>query len=240
MELALPQPEVAGDDRVDLDAGDELEAGRDRPPAAADLAVAGQGVVVGQREVRTPHGGGGATRSTGSSTPSERVVCVWRSMVDGPGRPAPAVAGGGSCGGVRLAVRRSDLDEPLDPLDREGAAGRRVDVDLDGVEDDGPLPHLEPGRQGVDEARQDGPRSKPMTLQIGPGHPEVGLVGGAAREDPLVAGDDVGVRPDDDADPAVEIEPERVLLGGQLAVEVDEADRRQRLRTTRRAAGRRR
>ena len=72
--------------------------------------------------------------------------------------------------------------------------------------------------------------SNPMTLQIGPGHPEVGLVGGAARQDPLVAGDDVGVRPDDGADPAVEVEPEGVLLGRQLAVEVDEPDRRQRLR----------
>ena len=39
--------------------------------------------------------------------------------------------------------------------------------------------------------------SKPMTLQTGPGHPEVGLVGRAAGQDPLVAGHDVGVRPDD-------------------------------------------
>ena len=36
--------------------------------------------------------------------------------------------------------------------------------------------------------------------------------------------------PDDGADPTVEVEPEGVLLGRQLAVEVDEADRRQRLR----------
>ena len=72
--------------------------------------------------------------------------------------------------------------------------------------------------------------SKPITLQTGPVIPRSRLVGGAARQDPLVAGDDVGVRPDDGADPPVEMEPQRVLLGRELAVEVDEADRRQRLR----------
>ena len=38
------------------------------------------------------------------------------------------------------------------------------------------------------------------------------------------------MRPHDHADPPVEIQPERVLLGRQLAVEVDQADRRERLR----------
>ena len=70
-----------------------------------------------------------------------------------------------------------------------------------------------------------------MTLHSGPVMPEVGLVGGALGQDPLVAGDDVGVRPDDDADPPVEVQPEGVLLGRELAVEVDQADRRQRLAT---------
>ena len=54
-------------------------------------------------------------------------------------------------------------------------------------------------------------------------------------QDPLVAGHDVRVRPDDDADPPVEVQPERVLLGRELAVEVDQPDRRQRLGTPRRA-----
>ena len=48
-------------------------------------------------------------------------------------------------------------------------------------------------------------------------------------QDPLVAGDDVGVRADDRADPPVEIQPQRVLLGRDLAVEVDQPDGRQRL-----------
>ena len=61
------------------------------------------------------------------------------------------------------------------------------------------------------------------------GHAEVGLIGRALGQDPLVARDDVGVRPDDDAHPPVEVQPERVLLARQLAVEVDEPDRRQRL-----------
>ena len=49
VELALPQAEVARHDRVDLDAGQQAEPHRDR--ARGDhLAVAGEVVVVGQRE----------------------------------------------------------------------------------------------------------------------------------------------------------------------------------------------
>ena len=92
-----------------------------------------------------------------------------------------------------------------------------------------PLAHLEACRQGVDEARDDGLRLEPDDAPDRAGHAEVGLVGRAVGQDPLVAGHDVGVRPDHDADPAVEVEAQRVLLRGQLAVEVDQADRRQRL-----------
>ena len=66
-----------------------------------------------------------------------------------------------------------------------------------------------------------------MTLSTGPGHAEVADVGRAPRQDPLVGGGHVGVRADDGADAAVEVEPEGVLLARQLAVEVDQADRRQ-------------
>ena len=154
---------------------------------------------------------------------------VWRSTVDGPGCGWPPPSGVAVAACRRGPGVTSDLDEALDPLDRERPAGRRVDVDLGGVEDDRPLADLEPRRQGVDEPRQDGPRLEPDHAPDRPGHPEVGLVGRAAGQDPLVAGDDVGVRADDDADPPVEVQPERVLLRRQLAVEVDEPDRRQRL-----------
>ena len=63
--------------------------------------------------------------------------------------------------------------------------------------------------------------SKPITLQMGRSS-EVRLVGRAAGQDPLVAGDDVGVRPDDGAHPPVQVQPEGVLLRRQLAMEVDE------------------
>ena len=122
----------------------------------------------------------------------------------------------------------------------ERPAGGRIDVDLEGVEDDRALADLEPGRQRVDEPRQDGPRGEPDDAPDRTGHPEVGLVGRALRQDPLVAGHDVGVGPDDDADPAVEVQAQGVLLRGQLAVEVDQADRRQRLRAPRRTACRHR
>jgi len=49
MKLALPQAEVAGDDGVDLDARHECQARRDRT-RNDDLAIAREGVVVGQRE----------------------------------------------------------------------------------------------------------------------------------------------------------------------------------------------
>src|SRR5262249_19230879 len=43
VELALPQPKVARDDRVDLDARDELEAGWDGTRAArGDVAITGE------------------------------------------------------------------------------------------------------------------------------------------------------------------------------------------------------
>ena len=56
VELALPQPEVAGDDGIDLDARDERQAGRDGI-GRGDLAIAGQRVVIGQRQ--EPDAGGG-------------------------------------------------------------------------------------------------------------------------------------------------------------------------------------
>ena len=59
---------------------------------------------------------------------------------------------------------------------------------------------------------------------VGPGHPGVGEEGGALRQDPLVGGRHVGVRADDAAHPAVEIDPQRLLLARRLGVEVDEDD----------------
>ena len=71
----------------------------------------------------------------------------------------------------------------------------------------GPLPDLEPRRQRVDEARQDGRRVEPDHAPHGTRHAEVGLVRRPTGQDPLVAGHDVGVRADDHAHPPVEIEP---------------------------------
>ena len=82
----------------------------------------------------------------------------------------------------------------------------------DGVEDDRAAADLEARRQGVDEPRQDGARVEADDAPDRAGHAEVRLVGRAAGQDPLVAGHDVRVRPDDDADPPVEVQPERVLL----------------------------
>ena len=71
--------------------------------------------------------------------------------------------------------------------------------------------------------------SKPMIDQAPPVQPEVALVGRALGQDPVVGCRDVGVRAHDRGDPPVEVHAHRVLLGRDLAVEVDQADGRQRL-----------
>ena len=167
------------------------------------------------------------TSSTGVRTPSERSVWVWRSTTD---EPAPLPAAARSPGrGVVPAHAQTSTSAAI----RSIASARPVAGSMSiwaALKTTGAVADLEPRRQRVDEPRQDGLRVEPDHAPDRAGHPEVRLVGGPARQDPLVAGDDVGVRPDDGADPPVEVEPERVLLGRQLAVEVDEADRRQRLR----------
>src|SRR5688500_2523164 len=119
--------------------------------------------------VRTPAAAASATRTSGSRTPSERVVGVWRSTIDLP----PAGAAG-------CPAPRADLGEALDALEGARPSGRRVDVDLGRVEDDRPLADLEPRRQRVDESRQDGFGVEADDAPDRARHPEVRLVGGPA------------------------------------------------------------
>ena len=97
VQLGLPQAEVAGHERVDLDARDEPHAGRDRV-RSDEVAVAGQGVVVGEGE--GPHAGRGHVLDrarAGSRTPSERVEWACRSTVEGSGGAAASCTACGSC-----------------------------------------------------------------------------------------------------------------------------------------------
>src|SRR5439155_9549145 len=130
---------------------------------------------------RTPASNACRTRSAGSRTPSDRRVWVWRSIVDGAG----GITGSDGSVAWREAL---DVNEALDPFDLEGKAGGRIDVDLAGVEDHRPVADLEPRRQRVDEPRQDRLRVEPDDAPDRPRHPQVGLVRGPARQDPLVAG----------------------------------------------------
>ena len=61
---------------------------------------------------------------------------------------------------------------------------------------------------------------------VRPGHADVGQVGRALRQDPLVGRLHVRVRADDGGDLAVEVPAHRDLLGGRLGVEVHEDDAR--------------
>ena len=65
-------------------------------------------------------------------------------------------------------------------------------------------------------------RLTPITPPRGPGHPDVGDVGGAARQHPGVRRRNVRVRPDHRRHAAVEVPAHPHLLAGRLGVHVDE------------------
>jgi hypothetical protein len=131
--------------------------------------------------------------------------------------------------GVRWLQSRW-IDLPLglvldqEPLDAPRLAGRFVDVDDDGGQADVALGDFE-GDAGLKEETLEDPVGAHADDRIvGAGHADVGQQGGAAGQDALVAGGDVGVGADDGAHPAVEVEGDCLLFAGRLGVEVDEDD----------------
>ena len=223
VELAVVERDPAGEG-VDLDAGDQFEL-RGHRPAEHEVAVGGERVVVGDRERRDPGVGGRPDQldRREDAVGPDRV----RVEVDG-GRPTPGRSALSPTRGMSGHAQTSTY-RAIRSIARARPVAGSMSI-WAALKTTAPSPDLEPRRQGVDEPRQDGLRVEADHAPHRPGHPEVGLVGRAARQDPLVARDHVGVRPDDGTYPPVEVQPERVLLGCQLAVEVDEADRRQRLR----------
>ena len=132
VELALPQPEVAGDEGVDLDARDQRHPGGDRT-GRDHVAIAGERVVVGQRE-DADAGRGNAARRAATGRQDAVGAGRVRVQVDGrrraAGRPRRSRRRPAVVATTWAGPPRSDLDQPLDPLDRERPAGGRVDVDL--------------------------------------------------------------------------------------------------------------
>ena len=118
--------------------------------AAHDLAIAGQRVVVGQGQEPDADLGrrGDQRRPARRRRPSASCGCAGRSSTGPAARPGRPAGANGSWRRRRGAAVTSGLDEPLDPLDGEGAPGRRVDVDLDGVEDDRSPPRPRTGSAG--------------------------------------------------------------------------------------------
>ena len=185
---------VPVDDGVDLDARDAARHVQAAPrPRAAQLAVAGERVVVGDRDDRDAAAAAAAHELGGVRTPSERSCACG-------GRPSDGLPTG--CGVVAPRAARSPA-APASPAQtstsrwmRSIASARPVAGSMSiwtALKTTGPLAHLEARRQRVDEARQDGRRVEADDAVDRPGHAEVRQVGGAARQDPLVAGDDVGV-----------------------------------------------
>ena len=166
VELALPQV-LPIDDGVDLDAGDQLEA-LGHGARGQDVPAARQRVVVGQRQQADPGGGCGAEEDRRLEDPSERVEWVWRSTGEGPGGMTGSGGLPGSCRRFGYpAATCLRLDQALDPLQLERPARRRVDVDLQRVED-----HGAPTSKRVGSAFMNRGStvfgSNPITLHTGP------------------------------------------------------------------------
>src|ERR1035437_6806614 len=178
---------------------------------------------------RIPASAATATSSAGSRMPSERQLWGGRSTRGDNGgiTRGPPMTRDPRRNTVSPAT--SDLDDPLNAFNSYGASCGRVDVDHAGVEYNRPGANLKASRQSVQESRNDRVRIEPDDTVDRPDHAQIGLVGRALGHDPLVGGGHVGVRPDDRADPAVEVDTEGVLLAGEFAVEVQDANRRKRL-----------
>src|SRR5581483_11724180 len=123
-------------------------------------------------KMRTPLRAARSTSCVGVSRPSEAVLWLWKSALDGIERCLP-----------------------VDPLDRLGDAGLVVDVNEDAVQYDSPgrLFHRQSGRELGEEEAVDGADFEADDGVAGAGHARVGHVGGAARQEALVGGGHVRV-----------------------------------------------
>ena len=223
MELPARHLEIqSARDGVDLHRRDEVEAGRQRGRARrGQLAVGGEVVVIRDRQqpdargVRLAQQLGRLQDAVG--TERVRVEVGDRGAGDRRlvGRPGPVPPQGH--GSTTRAIRSTWSARPV-----AGSTSTWQPLKMTGPS---------PTSNRVGRALMNRGRTvaglKPITLQMRTRHPEVGLVGRALGQDPLVAGHHVGVRPDDHRHSPVEVQAEGVLLGRDLAVEVDEADRRQ-------------
>ncbi len=190
VELPLPQPEVARDQRVDLDGRDERDTRR-HGHGGDQVAVrrracrgrSGQASGRRRRRRRAPGPRARGRHPTGSSARAGR-----RSRVRA-GRRHPR--GQRDRGGASGAAWRGRTSAPRRPARAPRAAGcarwpraRPVAGSMSiwvALKTTGPIAHLEPRRQRVDEARQHGRGIEPDDAPHRARHPEVGLVGRAAR-----------------------------------------------------------
>ena len=111
-----------------------------------------------------------------------------------------------------------------DALDAVGAAGGSVAGDEGGAHLWIALGGLELAGHSGEEAVEDELGFDADHGVVGAGHAYVGLVGGAAGEDALVGGGDVGVGAEQGGEAAVEIPAEGDFFAGGFAVEIHEDD----------------
>jgi hypothetical protein len=122
----------------------------------------------------------------------------------------------------RVAIALALIEAEAEAFDGAGAAGGFVDVDEDCVHLDVAFGYGEAGRHGVEETLHDALLLHADDGIVRAGHADVGDIGGAAREDVLVGGGDVGVRAEDDGNFSVEIPAHGLFFRCCFGVHIDE------------------
>ena len=111
--------------------------------------------------------------------------------------------------------------DSLDPL---GLFGVAVDGDQDAVQSHVTRGDLEWERHLRSERFQDVLDAPAEDGIVRAGHADIGDICGAVGQNPLVGGNDVGVRAETETDPAVEVIAHCDFLAGRLGVEIDDYD----------------
>ena len=199
----------------------------------------------GHRPARPGRAGGAARpagpRASGLAVPMSMPRYTWResaTRISTGSRSATASASsvlplavgptmapiGGVIGPVaQTSIRRCTCSIAVArPLARSMADHHRVQAHR-------PVGHVEAGRQVAEEARQHRLQAEADDRVARSGHADVADVGGPLRQQPGIGGWHVGMGADHRTDTAVQVPAHGVLLRRDLAVEVEDAHRRQRL-----------
>src|SRR5207302_5113149 len=138
------------------------------------------------------------------------------------GRPERTVLGAAGATGVPWLPGGGDAS--VDPFDEGGVSRVCIYSNQYGIERDDAFGHLKPMGQARQEALQADLTVHPDHGVPRPHHPQVGDEGCAVGQNPSIRGRDVGVGPEYEAGPAVQVPAHGDLLGGGLGMDVDQPE----------------